>query len=170
MMLMINSMTLSLIFMFLNHPISLGIVLLMQTILISLMSSFYTYSFWLSYILFLVMIGGVLILFTYITSIASNETFMFSNKLLIMIIMMFLVSIILSMIDKTFMFQLFKNNDMLPTNNIINFIKDNDLILNKIYNKPSNLISLILINYLFLTLIIVVKITNINYGPLRQKF
>lgn len=95
---------------------------------------------------------------------------MFSNKFLIIFSIILLLSIVFSFIDKTLISQIFKNNDIIPNNRIINFIKDNDLILNKIYNKPRNIISLILINYLFLTLIIVVKITNINYGPLRQKF
>lgn len=43
-----------------------------------------------------------------------------------------------------------------------------DLVsLNKIYNFPTNLITLLLINYLFLTLLVTVKITKKNYGPLR---
>lgn len=148
----------------------MGISLFIQTILISLIRRFYTYSFWLSYILFLVIIGGMLILFTYITRIASNETFTFSNKLILIILVISLISSLIFLVDKTFLYQIFKTRDILTNNNILNFIKDNDIILNKIYNKPRNIISLILINYLFLTLIIVVKITNVNYGPLRQKF
>lgn len=47
------------------------------------------------------------------------------------------------------------------------FVIEDILSLNKIYNFPTNLITLLLINYLFLTLLITVKITKKNYGPLR---
>nr|ALO76134.1 NADH deshydrogenase subunit 6 [Scirtidae sp. GENSP02] len=169
--LMLNSMFLSLMFLTLNNPMSLGLILLIQTILISLMSSFLTYSFWMSYILFLVMVGGMLILFTYMTSLAPNEMFLFSNKTLMMLIISFtFFSLMFFITDKTFLYQMFKNSDMMNMLNSSSLIKENMIILNKIYNKPNNLISIMLINYLFLTLIIVVKITNIKYGPIRQKF
>lgn len=55
-------------------------------------------------------------------------------------------------------------NNLFSTNSLI----IEDLIsLNKIYNFPTNLITLLLINYLFLTLLVTVKITKKNYGPLR---
>jgi NADH-ubiquinone oxidoreductase chain 6 len=47
---------------------------------------------------------------------------------------------------------------------------ENSLILNKLYNFPVNLITILLIIYLFLTLIAVVKITNVFEGPLRPNF
>lgn len=50
-----------------------------------------------------------------------------------------------------------------------NLTTENNFILNKIYNFPVNLITVLLINYLFLTLIATVKITNIFEGPLRSK-
>lgn len=37
----------------------------------------------------------------------------------------------------------------------------------KLYNYPTNFITILLINYLLLTLIAIVKITNIFFGPLR---
>jgi hypothetical protein len=42
------------------------------------------------------------------------------------------------------------------------------LSLNKYLNYPINKIIYIIIIYLLITLIAVVKITSINYGPLRQ--
>lgn len=39
----------------------------------------------------------------------------------------------------------------------------------KLFNQPTGLITLILVVYLLLTLIAVVKITRIFFGPLRQK-
>nr|ARH53737.1 NADH dehydrogenase subunit 6 [Blethisa multipunctata] len=171
-MFLILNLMMTIIFLFLNHPLSMGLILLIQTILISLISGMFSYSYWFSYILFLVMLGGMLVLFIYMTSLASNEMFNFSVKLstLIMCLMCIMITMYL-MIDYMILNPLFKNSNMLEFFNEIMFLKNENLTtLNMIYNKPNNLITLMLVNYLFLTLIAVVKITNINYGPLRQKF
>nr|QNV12226.1 NADH dehydrogenase subunit 6 [Carabus nemoralis] len=169
---LIMNLTMTIIFMFLNHPLSMGLTLLIQTILISLMSGIFTYTYWFSYILFLVMIGGMLVLFIYMTSLASNEMFNFSTKLSMMMMMMVSMMIIMYMIiDYMMINPLFKNSNLMEFFNNLMFMKnENNYTLNKIYNMPNNLITLMLVNYLFLTLIAVVKITDIKYGPLRQKF
>jgi NADH-ubiquinone oxidoreductase chain 6 len=52
--------------------------------------------------------------------------------------------------------------------NFLNITADkNNFLLIKIYNFPINIITILLVNYLFLTLIATVKITNIFKGPLR---
>nr|YP_010472520.1 NADH dehydrogenase subunit 6 [Harpalus anxius]UVG42144.1 NADH dehydrogenase subunit 6 [Harpalus anxius] len=170
--LMLLSLMLTITFMFLNHPLSMGLILLIQTLLISLMSSLFSYSYWFSYILFMVMIGGMLVLFIYMTSLASNEMFNFSIKMSTFIIMwLSLMMISYLFIDYMMLTSLFKNSNMLEfMNNMLMMKNENLLTLNMIYNKPNNMITLMLVNYLFLTLIAVVKITDINYGPLRQKF
>nr|ANJ70296.1 NADH dehydrogenase subunit 6 [Acilius sulcatus] len=170
-MLMFN-LILTMIFLFLNHPMSMGLVLMLQTILIALMTGLFSYSFWFSYILFLIMIGGMLILFIYMTSLASNEMFNFSKKIMIVSLTFIIMIIILTfMIDNSLINSLFKNSNIIEFyNNMIFYKNENIISLNNIYNKPNFMITLMLINYLFLTLIAVVKITNMNYGPLRQKF
>lgn len=52
---------------------------------------------------------------------------------------------------------------------IKSFVSENSIHLNKLYIFPINLITILLIIYLFFTLIAVVKITNIFEGPLRPK-
>nr|YP_009755829.1 NADH dehydrogenase subunit 6 [Harpalus pensylvanicus]QIQ23150.1 NADH dehydrogenase subunit 6 [Harpalus pensylvanicus] len=168
---MLLSLTLTITFMFMNHPLSMGLILLIQTLLISLMSGFFSYSYWFSYILFMVMIGGMLVLFIYMTSLASNEMFNFSIKISIIISMLITLMMIMYLfIDYMMLTPLFKNSNMLELMNNMLMKNENSLMLNMIYNKPNNMITLMLVNYLFLTLIAVVKITDINYGPLRQKF
>lgn len=54
--------------------------------------------------------------------------------------------------------------------NLNSFINEDSISLNKLYNFPTNILTILLINYLFLTLIAVVKITNIFEGPLRPKY
>nr|YP_009935567.1 NADH dehydrogenase subunit 6 [Omosita colon]QNS37172.1 NADH dehydrogenase subunit 6 [Omosita colon]QVG61296.1 NADH dehydrogenase subunit 6 [Omosita colon] len=164
--LILMSWSMSFIFLFLNHPLSFGFILLMQTIAISLISGFMNYNYWFSYILFLVMIGGMLILFIYMTSIASNEKFKFSFKLFISLISMILIMIIIMMIDQYFFNNLNINNDMYNFNMNIN----NTFSLNKFMNYPNYSMLFMIFIYLYITLIAVTKISNINKGPLRQKF
>nr|YP_010953270.1 NADH dehydrogenase subunit 6 [Archichauliodes diversus]WMQ76525.1 NADH dehydrogenase subunit 6 [Archichauliodes diversus] len=152
-------------FIMMNHPLSMGLTLLIQTILISMITGMLIKSFWFSYILFLIMLGGMLILFIYMTSLASNELFTFSNKLMFMNLMMLMLSFMIIM----YMYIPY-NNYMNSDTTMMNlfFLNENSLELNKLYNFPTMNLTLLLINYLFLTLIIVVKITNINFGPLRK--
>nr|WRO44997.1 NADH dehydrogenase subunit 6 [Asiopodabrus sp. 'cheni'] len=149
---------------FLNHPLSLGLNLLIQTILIGLISGFMSLNFWMSYLLFLVMVGGMLILFMYMTSIASNEKFSFSKLLMIMFIMILM----------TFMFiMLTKNNNFFMIKNIdsIEYLTNSmyEISPNKYFINNSKFIMSILIVYLFITLIAIVNISSNNFGPLRQK-
>nr|QRV62633.1 NADH dehydrogenase subunit 6 [Sternopriscus clavatus] len=159
-------------FLFLNHPMSMGLILMIHTILISLITGMYTYSFWFSYILFLIMIGGMLILFMYMTSLASNEKFKFSlTNITTNFIMVFFMILIYMNIDKSMISYMYKNSNIYEMiNQIMMFKNENLLSMNLMYNNPNYLITLCLINYLFITLIIVVKITKYNKGPLRQKF
>nr|QRV62412.1 NADH dehydrogenase subunit 6 [Deuteronectes picturatus] len=166
------NLCMTLIFMFLNHPMSAGMILMIQTILITLMMGFYSFSFWFSYILFLIMIGGMLILFMYMTSMASNEKFKFSNKLMMMFMFILLFSMMLMMTqDNALINFMFKNSNTIELINNLMFMKNENMKpLNMMFNKPNMMITILMINYLFLTLIAVVKITKSNQGPLRQKF
>nr|ARH54062.1 NADH dehydrogenase subunit 6 [Agabus uliginosus] len=159
-------------FMFMKHPLSMGMILMIQTILISMMTGMFSYTFWFSYILFLIMIGGMLILFIYMTSLSSNEMFSFSKNIMLSIIITTMMIIYMYfMMDYLMLNPLFKNSNLIEMMNNFMFYKNENLnTLNTIYNKPNMMITMLLINYLFLTLIAVVKITNIKYGPLRQKF
>lgn len=128
-------------------------------------------SFWFSYVLFLIFLGGILVLFIYVTSLASNEIFNFSIKLIIIILIRFILFyIILYFIDKNLIINYIINNENENILIIKSYLIENSLILNKLYNFPINFITIILIIYLFLTLIAVVKITNIFEGPLRPRF
>lgn len=75
--------------------------------------------------------------------------------------------ILFTLIDKNSISLFFSNLEITPLNNEHNYFNENSLLLNKLYNYPTNLITLLLINYLLITLIAVVKITKLFYGPLR---
>nr|YP_009971822.1 NADH dehydrogenase subunit 6 [Deporaus marginatus]QNH68709.1 NADH dehydrogenase subunit 6 [Deporaus marginatus] len=155
---------LSFMFLFVNHPLSFGLILLVQTILTAMMTGILHYNYWFSYILFLIMVGGMLVLFMYMTSIASNEKFKFSFKLNILLMTAIFVSMMTFFLNN---FQFIKMNKLMMNPNyemIMNFVS-----MNKFMNYPSNLMMVMIIIYLLITLIAVIKITSINHGPLRQK-
>nr|QNV11761.1 NADH dehydrogenase subunit 6 [Hydrobius fuscipes] len=162
MMLLLNStLIMSILMLFINHPLSMGITLLIQVLLVSLITGMMSFNMWFSYILFLIMVGGMLVLFIYMTSIASNEKFEYSNKIMLfMMMLMFLMTISL-MLDSYFI-EYFN----FTLENINNF-KFN-MMLTKFFNYPYNMLLMMLMTYLFITLIAVVKISKIKYGPLRQ--
>nr|YP_010046631.1 NADH dehydrogenase subunit 6 [Culex sitiens]QPJ78549.1 NADH dehydrogenase subunit 6 [Culex sitiens] len=168
MMIMFLCFITSFIFMQMKHPLAMGLMLLIQTFLTCLMTGIYSKTFWFSYVLFLIFMGGMLVLFIYVTSLSSNEMFSMSFKLTFISIMMIFLFIIISyFFDNTLMENFIKNNESIQLFNNNNLFYENFLSLNKMYNFPTNLITLLLINYLFLTLLVTVKITKKNYGPLR---
>nr|AXS65458.1 NADH dehydrogenase subunit 6 [Cucujoidea sp. 30 KM-2017] len=162
-MLILTSLMLSFLFMFLYHPLSLGFTLLTQTILISIMTGMLNSNFWFSYILFLIMIGGMLILFIYMTSISSNKKFKFSMKLMIIPIMLIMMIMLMFFIDFYYFNSFTLNTNMLNMEN-------NNFSFSKFMNFPNNFILFMLYIYLFITLIAVSKISSSSEGPLRQKF
>lgn len=118
--------------------------------------------------MFLIFIGGILILFIYISSLSSNEKISFSFGIFIKNFSLFCL-IPVTLIFDNFFLPKTKNTDLSKLNEFIILINENHINISKLYETPNNWITIILILYLLLTLIIVVKITNSFIGPLRQK-
>nr|AND96175.1 NADH deshydrogenase subunit 6 [Tragiscus dimidiatus] len=160
MILMITMLFFSLLMIWLNHPLSLGVILLLQTINLSLYMGFFYLNYWFSYILFLIMIGSMLILFIYMTSIASNEKFFFSMNLFMF--SMFTISLLMTSYMMMNSFYLTLNNKI--ENSEFKFM----FMLTKYTNFPNLYIYYFLIIYLLITLIIIIQITNYKKsGALR---
>lgn len=163
----------SIIIIFINHPLAIGLTILVQTLLICLLSGILIKTYWFSYILFLTFLGGLLVLFIYVSRIASNEMF----KLTLNIKISFFIFIIFIIILQICLYFFYENlnwlnlsNNISDNDNLINLIffnNENKIRLNKLYNNHFFIIILILVIYLFISLIAIVKITNIFYGPLR---
>nr|AIY61669.1 NADH dehydrogenase subunit 6 [Glyptotermes sp. A TB-2014] len=161
-MMMISSTLSSLTFTQMKHPLAMGMMLLVQTMMTCLISGMMYQSFWFQYILFMVFVGGILVLFIYVTSLASNEMFSFSTKMMIAMTMFMLPSAIL--MNKTWT----PLNSSDVTNHELMMMNKITTMTSKFYNQPSGTMTILMALYLFLTLIVVVKITNISKGPLRQ--
>nr|YP_009694033.1 NADH dehydrogenase subunit 6 [Amphinemura longispina]QEI04301.1 NADH dehydrogenase subunit 6 [Amphinemura longispina] len=159
----------SILFTQMTHPLAMGLMLLTQTVSISILAGLLTQSFWFSYILFLVFLGGLLVLFIYVTSLASNEMFtlslttaaplMIGSGMLVAICIFLDTSLLITEVSN------FESYNMTCTTL---FQEEATNSLTKLYNTSTSLITLTLVMYLFLTLIAVVKITKITQGPLRQ--
>lgn len=126
-----------------------------------------SYSYWFSYILFIIFLGGILVLFIYITRLASNEIFQLPIKTIIISIISVTTCISITYLYYNHLttFHLHKNDSL--TNKFINFSIENNN-LNQLYNHPNFLLTIITIIYLLITLIIIVKITSFQEGPLRH--
>nr|AVE15618.1 NADH dehydrogenase subunit 6 [Caliris sp. JZ-2017] len=158
------SMTFSMIFLLFNHPLAMGLILLLQTILFSLIMGLMSLSFWFSYILLLIYLGGMLVLFMYVTSLASNEMFYYSNWIMFTTFGIFGgMMVTFFMLNPNYNFNTYEN-----LNNYLNLKYSSYHFLLKMYNYPMNNMTIMMVLYLFLTLIAVVKIIDINTGPLRQ--
>nr|YP_009350673.1 NADH dehydrogenase subunit 6 [Amitermes meridionalis]AQP27586.1 NADH dehydrogenase subunit 6 [Amitermes meridionalis] len=149
----------SLMFTQMKHPLAMGLMLLIQTTMVCLISGTMYSSFWFSYILFMIMIGGMLVLFMYMTSLASNEMFSPSNKM--MMTTMTLLPILMYMMPTV------TNNKEMKTHSTM---MENEILTTTtvMYNQMMGTMTTLLVLYMLLTLIVVVNIINVSKGPLRQ--
>nr|APU93569.1 NADH dehydrogenase subunit 6 [Noditermes lamanianus] len=142
-----------------KHPLAMGLMLLIQTTMICLISGTMYSSFWFSYILFMIMIGGMLVLFMYMTSLASNEMFSPSNKMLMIMLMMLPLLMYIMPITTN-------NKEM----NMHETIMESEITTTTtvMYNQMMGTMTTLLVLYMLMTLIVVVNIINVSKGPLRH--
>nr|WOW98980.1 NADH dehydrogenase subunit 6 [Cixiidae sp.] len=149
---------------FLKHPISLGSMLFTQSLFTALLIMFMTKNSWFSFILFITFTGGLMIMFIYMSSIASNEKFKFSMKMVLLMIPITLMMMIFS-IDKNF---LFTNKWM----EMKFYFQENEekLSILKFLNSNKKILSILMITIILLTLIAVTNIVNSFEGPLKKTY
>nr|AOY39523.1 NADH dehydrogenase subunit 6 [Hypothenemus sp. BMNH 1040003]AOY40290.1 NADH dehydrogenase subunit 6 [Hypothenemus sp. KM-2015] len=142
----------SIMMMALKHPLSVSMALIIQALLAAITTGLFFNYFWFGFILFLVIVGGVMILFVYMTSIASSEKFKspspLKSILMFTIITLMTLSTLKTMTIKT-------NNELTKT-------------FMEYFNSNNMQMMIFLMIYLFVALIAVVKISDKNSGPLRQ--
>nr|YP_009500711.1 NADH dehydrogenase subunit 6 [Diclidophlebia paucipunctata]AWU48893.1 NADH dehydrogenase subunit 6 [Diclidophlebia paucipunctata] len=140
------------------NPLMLTMFILMQTILLTILTRLLSKSSWLPLTIFMVIIGGLMVLFIYMTSICSNVKYNYVNikKALIY------STLIWNLINPVK--QLFNLNDSLQMMDTFN--KE----MFKIF-LPSNIpCSISIFLYLFLMLIIMINIMKYEKGPMRKKY
>nr|YP_009937421.1 NADH dehydrogenase subunit 6 [Trigonopterus carinirostris]QNT26931.1 NADH dehydrogenase subunit 6 [Trigonopterus carinirostris] len=157
--------TFSMLFLGMNHPLSMGSILLIQTILVALYSGLIFLNFWFSYILFLVMIGGMLVMFMYMTSIASNEKFNLPKHSMYYSFISLMVTILMTLFLDNYTFIQFFSS----ISSIQQTFHLSNLSMMKYFNFPGLYFMISLMIYLLITLIAIVKMIDKTQGTLRQK-
>lgn len=143
---------LSVIIIFIKHPLRIGIILIAQTLVIAITTGIIVKTFFFSYIVTIIIIRGALVLFIYMARVASNEKFNPSIKIAII----FIITIATTWIIKT--------------SEIHHNIQRQEIkIVVKIFNITNAFITIIIILYLLFTIITASRIANIKEGPLRIK-
>nr|YP_009918945.1 NADH dehydrogenase subunit 6 [Eubranchipus grubii]QMP96525.1 NADH dehydrogenase subunit 6 [Eubranchipus grubii] len=137
---------------FINHPLSFTLCLLLQTTVLCI--ALVPLSPWISLILFLIFLGGVLVMFLYVASLSANESFMMDSMVMITVATSTIVSLILwSEIKQT------------PLAN-----KSMSQNMDSVLHPVSSPLYLSLTIYLFLALLLIVEFLNMNKKPLRSLF
>nr|YP_009654885.1 NADH dehydrogenase subunit 6 [Scotinophara lurida]QCI09452.1 NADH dehydrogenase subunit 6 [Scotinophara lurida] len=146
---------LSMVLMTLKHPLSMGVILILQTIISSLIMGYLLKSFFFTYIIIIIMLSGALVLFIYMASVASNEKFYLSNIEIMSLLMIFMFLVMSYKLISLQSFNVLMMNEQIS--------------LMKIFNMNSAKITLMVIIYLLFTMIVVSNNVKINEGPLRMK-
>nr|UJY97092.1 NADH dehydrogenase subunit 6 [Potamometra berezowskii] len=152
-------MTLSTSMIMMKHPLSMGFSIIMLTMLTAIMMNMMIKYSWYSYILVLVMLGGMLVLFMYMASIASNEIMKFSMKILLLMMAMFIMSNLLINFEM----------ETMTSPNMYFIESQNNMSMMKLFNSKTSIITILLATYLLITMIYVIFITNMFEGPMRKK-
>nr|YP_009472905.1 NADH dehydrogenase subunit 6 [Aphelocheirus jendeki]AST10109.1 NADH dehydrogenase subunit 6 [Aphelocheirus jendeki] len=159
-----NLIILSMIFPFMKHPLSMGLILILQTMTVSMITGIMMNSFWFSYILFIILLGGALVLFIYMASIASNEKFSFSTKMMSTVIIMLTSNIIFIFMKDEIYFNSIWNLSIKSLNE-----NEQLMTLIKLFNSQSMSLTILLVIYLLLTMIAITNVVNTFEGPMRSK-
>nr|YP_011001024.1 NADH dehydrogenase subunit 6 [Dardanus hessii]WPN85847.1 NADH dehydrogenase subunit 6 [Dardanus hessii] len=158
----------SILFASLTHPLAVGLVLLFQTILVSVVVGLFSMTYWFSYILFLIFLGGMLVLFIYVASLASNEQFMLNKSFILFFFFAAFLSFCLMLIDPMFLSSSMNFLSSTLSGYYIN-LSNNKMMMSVIYDTPTASFTFFIISYLLLTLFVVVNIMISSTAPLRSK-
>nr|YP_010535256.1 NADH dehydrogenase subunit 6 [Megacopta centronubila]UYA97704.1 NADH dehydrogenase subunit 6 [Megacopta centronubila]UYA97717.1 NADH dehydrogenase subunit 6 [Megacopta centronubila] len=146
--------SIAMMMMFMKHPLSMGFMLILQTLVVAMITGMIMKSFMMSYIIMIIMLSGALVLFIYMASVASNEKFQTSVKMFFMFIMSSMMSYF--MMNKTSGWGGY--SEMMEMKSFT-----------KLFNSMSASMTIMMMLYLLFTMIVVSNIADINKGPLRMK-
>nr|QQQ88877.1 NADH dehydrogenase subunit 6 [Hyalella kochi] len=160
MLLVFLSMSFISAFMFtqISSPLGLGGVVLIFSFFISLSMSVICVTPWFSLLLFMLFLSGMMIIFIYVCSLASNESHFYLFSLVYLMVLLGVSMLFSAEIDTLAM----ASSDLW-------FETEGSSLMYKVYSFSVYLFSVMLIIYLLITLIVVVKISVISESPVRAK-
>nr|AXI98841.1 NADH dehydrogenase subunit 6 [Pseudoniphargus unisexualis] len=154
------SILLSLMFISSKSPLFLSMTIILQTITISALLALFTVSSWFSFMLLMVYLSGMMIVFIYVSSVASNELF-YMNKNNLIFASMIITPIIIMMTMNPIQSEI--TNTMTT-----NYISPSITKTIKIFSEPMYMMTILLIIYILLAMIMVVKNSSFSSGPIRS--
>nr|YP_010038648.1 NADH dehydrogenase subunit 6 [Eutrichosiphum pasaniae]QOY44598.1 NADH dehydrogenase subunit 6 [Eutrichosiphum pasaniae] len=154
------NLLMSSILMIMKSPLSTNLNILIQTISLTMMINLINKTSWISFMLFILYVGGLMIIFLYISSIAFNELNMNKNYKFI------LIKLTLILI---FFYNL-KNFIILENFQLENkFIFEDNYYFINMFLMPNNLMIYFMLMILLFMLILIIWLLKNNKGPIRQK-
>jgi len=150
-----------------SNPLSIGVILLFTIIFIRLILGIFRTRMWVSYTLILVLVGGLLVVFIYVSLLASNELF---KKISLKSLVFITASVILIL---TFLFLFSSYEPIRNSPNQSEFLTKGEVTfqwLNSLYSYSElGSLTLLLAFYLLFTLIIVVFVSKNRRLTLRTQ-
>nr|YP_009829225.1 NADH dehydrogenase subunit 6 [Greenidea ficicola]QJC59743.1 NADH dehydrogenase subunit 6 [Greenidea ficicola]WCJ52972.1 NADH dehydrogenase subunit 6 [Greenidea ficicola] len=159
-MIILMNLTFSTILTTLKSPLSANLTILIQSISLTMLMNLINKTSWISFMLFILYIGGLMIIFLYISSIAFNELNMNKNYKNIMIKLILIMFIFIKM-KNFFILENFKLENK--------FIFEDNFYFINMFLMPNNLMIYFMLMILLFMLILIIWLLKNNKGPIRQK-
>ena len=141
----------------------MGLIILILTIILATGIALFRIRTWLSYILILILLGGLLVIFIYISLLAPNESqITFGVKKILTVVT--LSTLLILFIRLNLETWPSKRSAFSPLSNDT----ENLSWLNLLYSRDLGPVTIFLVLYLFLTLIAVIFIRKTNSSSLRS--
>ena len=153
---MLGSFVVISIFMLLmNHPLAFTLSLFNQTLLICIM--FKSVCLWISLILFLIFLGGILVIFIYVSSLRANEKFAVDLTSFMWVLPTIIFSFLV--LNKNYIFISSSSGYLYPAD---------FMVINFNLNRLTILAYSFIVVCLFLALLLAIDFLNRNKKPLRS--
>nr|QSR89834.1 NADH dehydrogenase subunit 6 [Ceratosolen fusciceps] len=154
------------------NPVYVGTILFISIIMSMIPMSLYAHNNLISFISFMILIGGLMMLFMYFTSFTSTGSLNMNWKKMQMIIMsmMLYIMMIISYMNKFHLYLPFSNSN--DSQSIFNLMKSNkfdyEINIHMMYSYESLIIMMFMLFFLFICLTIIVKMCLNNPKNIRK--
>nr|YP_010865483.1 NADH dehydrogenase subunit 6 [Eoneureclipsis hainanensis]WGT74392.1 NADH dehydrogenase subunit 6 [Eoneureclipsis hainanensis] len=159
------------IFILIKHPMTLNLIIFLQLLNSCFIMNSMIKTPWFSYILFIMFIGGLMILFLYMCSVTSNLKFKMNfNKQLMMLILFSFIMLTFINFKNSFMWNKISNIEYSINHNYKIFFNTYSFKLFKLFNSNSLFLTLLIIHMLFFMLIFLTQMIKNFQGPMRKMY
>nr|YP_010348448.1 NADH dehydrogenase subunit 6 [Charcotia amundseni]UIN24690.1 NADH dehydrogenase subunit 6 [Charcotia amundseni] len=148
----------SFVFFFFQTPLVLGLLVVLQSIMVGVMSYLSGASSWFSYILIMIFVSGMMIIFLYISSLSSNLVYNLNGGFILLVLMTMFVGLNLSLLY------------VLNSWGFLSGLWDMDLFcyVYKLYSSWVISFTVLMMTYLLIVLFVVVKLSMVKNSPIRS--